>query len=421
MNNKQQINIQNRIIFGVIAVLALIRLIFIVKTGIYTQGMQNDVGTLDASRNGHLGYIYYLAYGGDVIHNDAAVNYQFYHPPLHYMIAALWLRIVMLFGMSLKMAGESLQFLTLAYSIASLIFVDKIVKIMNGGFKARIIALVMAGLFPYSIIMAGSVNNDGLVTLLMLITIWYMLEYSEKQDLKTAFKTGIFFGLAIMTKTSALTLGPGILVFMLYQYYRNKKSRMKYIDHYIVFGLVSSVIGLWYPLKNHIIYKMPFLYVPRLGNNINQYIGGYGLVERLFDFTGGWWKTPGVVFDEKNVDYNIFTTFSKFGMFAESKYYEGSKIKEEFFKVLLCIFMIVIVLSFICALLWLAGEIRHGNRQVGIMLAVMYVTIIISYIRFCIAYPHVCTMHVRYVMVAVFMTAVFSGLYIEKINKKSRQ
>ena len=45
MNNKQQINIQNRIIFGVIAVLALIRLIFIVKTGIYTQGMQNDVGT----------------------------------------------------------------------------------------------------------------------------------------------------------------------------------------------------------------------------------------------------------------------------------------------------------------------------------------------------------------------------------------
>lgn len=79
--------------------------------------------------------------------------------------------------------------------------------------------------------------------------------------------------------------------------------------------------------------------------------------------------------------------------------------------------MIVIVLSFICALLWLAGEIRHGNRQVGIMLAVMYVTIIISYIRFCIAYPHVCTMHVRYVMVAVFMTAVFSGLYIEKINK----
>ena len=89
MNNKQQINIQNRIIFGVIAVLALIRLIFIVKTGIYTQGMQNDVGTLDASRNGHLGYIYYLAYGGDVIHNDAAVNYQFYHPPLFYILSAV--------------------------------------------------------------------------------------------------------------------------------------------------------------------------------------------------------------------------------------------------------------------------------------------------------------------------------------------
>lgn len=385
----------------------LLRVIYIAVTTITERGMQNDIGLLDDSCYGHLGYIYYLANGGDLIHNGAGIHYQFYHPPLHYIICAVFLKMLTLLGVPLQTAGECLQVLPLFYSVMVLVFIDKIVKRLGGDYPARIMALCLAGFFPYAVFLAGAMNNDGLLTLLMVMTIYYLIIYYEKPSVRSVLPLALCFGGALMTKISALLLLPGIVFLLGYQYYKNKKLRMGFIDQYVIFSLVSGVIGLWYPCKNYVIYHMNFLFVPNLGPDSPQYLGDFPLLPRFIDFDFNQLKSLGVVFREADgmLDHNIFLSLLKYSVFAESRYYV---VAETLCRILFFLFGAMLLLIFVSAICFLIkGSCKKEYR---IVTGIIYATVMLSYFRFCLTHPHVCTMHVRYIMTGVFLILICAAL-----------
>ncbi len=64
---------------------------------------------------------------------------------------------------------------------------------------------------------------------------------------------GTCFGLTIMTKMSALILGPGIAGLLVYRFVKDKKSRGSKMLQYAGIGVCAGVLGLWYPIKNYLL------------------------------------------------------------------------------------------------------------------------------------------------------------------------
>ena len=73
----------------------LLRLAYVLTFSIYQK--QHDAGSLE-SMDGHIGYIATLAFHGALPDIDVRTVYQFYHPPCHHIIAALWVRLQVLLG-----------------------------------------------------------------------------------------------------------------------------------------------------------------------------------------------------------------------------------------------------------------------------------------------------------------------------------
>lgn len=410
---KQTESRQKKIFFVLWFLIVGVRLFFVLYTPISMPGMQNDLGKLDNSRQGHLGYIYYLAKGGSLIYNGAASYYQFYHPPLHHLLCAGWLCLMLFLGFPLAVAGESLQLLTFIYSVITLVYLDKIVKKLHGTLSARNAVLCLAGFFPYAIFASGALNNDGLVTMLMIMTIYYLFVYYEKTSIKAILPSAICFGLAMLTKASALLLAPAITFLFLYQYIRNKKQRIHYIDDYMVFSGVSGVIGLWYACKNYAIYKISPLYVPKLSTQISQYLGDFPVLSRFLDWDPKQLDILGINFDgEKGqIDHNIFLSLLKYSLFAESSYYTKA---EALSRILFFVFAILLFLLLLAALIFL---IKGGvKKEYRITIGIVCLTNMVSYFRFCCSYPHVCTMHIRYVMTAVFLLCICAAFFLEGLK-----
>ena len=92
--------------FTVIILLALIiRIVYVLYTPYYIR--QHDVGTLDS-------YGYGISYI-ETIYNTGNLptdNYgQHYHPPLHPILSAIWLKMLSIFISDVNLCYEGLQFL----------------------------------------------------------------------------------------------------------------------------------------------------------------------------------------------------------------------------------------------------------------------------------------------------------------------
>ena len=412
---KEEFQKQQRIIMGMLIFYALLRLIYICSTNYLN--MQNDVGRLDDSRYGHLGYIYYLANGGSIIYNQPDYYIQFYHPPLHHMVSAVWLKIQLFLGCSLDVAGGRLAVLPWVYSVLSLIAGDCMVIKCRGSFGARIVSMCLLGSFPYFIMLSGALNNDGLMYLLFIIAMYYIISYVQEGTQQNVVKAALALGMASMTKQSAMMLFVPIEILALFLFFKEKEKRFTYIKDGIAFLAISIPIAIWYPIKNCFLYRMPFFYILYQGDNSPQYIGNFAVWQRFFDFSRKQLQTLGIAFGYRGEtpEHNIFLALLKYGLFGESDYYRKYAWSEAVCRVLFYILAVLFMIFFIQAIMFtIKGKTEGWCR---LFLSAVAVCVMISYVRFCFTHPHVCTMNIRYILPAVFCMGLQCGLAIDSIRK----
>ena len=114
-------------IFLIMIVGILVRTLYILNVGI--NNMNHDLGNLHTDGSitnyGHLWYIYTIYSTGKL---PSVNNFQMYHPPLWHYIAAIWLKINTLFGVSIMDAFENLQTVSCILSSLLMIIIYKIVE-----------------------------------------------------------------------------------------------------------------------------------------------------------------------------------------------------------------------------------------------------------------------------------------------------
>lgn len=261
-----KINNYKVILIGIVIVAILLRVVFISKTNI--ANLQFDVGIKnqynseidyeclyknfdkDYNEGRHINYIMHLYTYGSL--PDKIVG-QFYHPPLHHFIMALELKIMDYFSDSASFKFESLQIITLIYSIIILITLYKILEELKIEDKYKIIPMLLFSCYPIYVFFAGSINNDELVTMFALLCLLFLIKWSKNPSMKNTIIIALCIGLGLMTKSSMyVMIVPSVYVYFkkLIEFTNEEKKVGKLLLELLLFTIIAGTLGFWFQIRS---------------------------------------------------------------------------------------------------------------------------------------------------------------------------
>lgn len=409
-NERMKKWIKRNKVFIIIFLLALIiRMIFIIKYPL--SKAQHDVN----GKNGHFSYIQTIFIQNRL---PSTNQYQYYQPPLHHFISAMWLKVFSKLIRSYTTLIESLQFVPLIYSMLLLIVINKILKELKIKDKYKNLILVIMAFHPTFTILSGSINNDMLSILLIFCTLYELIKWYKKSDMVNTIILAIVTGLAVMAKTSGAIVSLPIMYIFLLQFYRaikkgDKRKIWQYIGMYCVFGIISLSLGLWYPVRNYILFKQPILYVMD-PNNQKLYVGDKSLLSRFLPFS----KEIFIQYADPYEHYNIPTFLIKSSLFGEWTW-TTSYICKYIYVFALFANIAIIVFSIVAIIREMTSNRKRDLIYRNIFL-ILYFFNIISFISMNIKLPYGCSMDFRYIVPTIFIGIYFIGLQLRKIQNEAK-
>lgn len=416
----------------------LLRLCYVLYTGVSIR--QHDVWNFSAgdftgfTHQRHAEYIEYIAaYLRLPAVDPTKVGLsQLYHPPLHHLIAGLWLRLNTVLGVPYSAATENIQLLTLFYSSACMVIAYRIFRTLKLQGFSLLLPMAVICFHPTFILMAGSVNNDLLSITLSLYALLWALRWFKTPCTASIVKVALGIGLAMMTKLSAGLLAPGVALLFLWKWveaFKQKNGAFKRLFwQFVLFGVLCVPLGLWWPMKNALTYHIPLTYVPALGQNSGQYLGDYSVTERLFSLPGesfrrifmAWQNTD---YASSYNEYNPLLALMKTAVFGEFTLFNPQLNPTAVHQTGNAAAMALFYSNAAIALYSVYAGIRCfvkkqfcGGPAQSIGLLVIWAVVLGSYLQFCFAYPQACTQNFRYAVPTLLCGCCFLGKGFEKGN-----
>ena len=142
-----------------------------------------------------------------------AEQYESHQPPLYYLAAAGWCKVLGVSEVGDLTVGVRLRALNAVIGAATVVGVF---FAAYWGFKRADVAVGAAlfpALLPMNVSLSGAISNDPLLFALMAWTMAFVARaLRDGWTLKPALAVGVFTGMAILTKTTGIALLPVLLV-----------------------------------------------------------------------------------------------------------------------------------------------------------------------------------------------------------------
>ncbi len=404
-----------------------LKLCYVLITPIYIR--QHDVDHF-GGEIGHCGYIDYLLYNHKLPDFDIRERWQFCHPPLHHAISAVWIYINdSIFGVETDHARESLQTLTLFYSMCIIISAYRILRHFRLRGRALYIPLLIVSFHPAFILLSGSINNDVLSVAFMMGAVVTALRWYRHQRLWDIVKTALCIGLGMMTKVSAAAVAVPIgLLFLIVFIKKIKTDLKKLIVQFAVFALICFPLGLWFGIRNNIKWDMPLTYVQPMSEEALQYIGDMDFSDRVTDFSPELFSDVYQQWAERNEDgtvtgyneYNPLISALKTSVFEESihedKFREGhTPIIAS--KILFWSGAALAAAAFI-AMLYVCIRPKIIRPAERVFIGSFYVTLMFGFYKLAYDNPFTCSMNFRYITPTVVIGSLSIGLLIKTLRRR---
>ena len=392
-----------------------IKYCYVLYSSCYTR--QNDVGSFDKDW-GHAGYIEYLIQNKHFPDFCPTERWQFYHPPLHHTISACWIDFCEnILGASRNHARESLQMLMLFYSVAAVIIVYKLLRYFDFSGKSLLLPLALFAFHPAYILSSGAINNDQLAALLTVLTMLFTLRWFRQPDTKHIIPIALSIGFGMMAKLNAGTIAPAVAALFLWQLIKHVNEIKTFIRQYIVFGVICVPLGLWWQVKNRIVWGMPFDYVPTVGGS--QYID-MGIFERLFDFSG---KQFSPVFENWTTDGRSFTEYNPNIAILKNSIF-GENIKESNFPgentviptILFWVALVLALIGVFAMFFFLFKKNTRLSRPHKLFFAIYWIFTMYYFYVFCYTYSATCTMNFRYLTPLLAVSAIEYAMLFDHLE-----
>lgn len=442
---------EERLVFLLFLLAATARLCYILSNPITTN--QHDTSWFGNPKlnNGHTGYIQYLMDEKHLPDFDVRTRFQFYHPPLHHIVCALWLKFQLAVGLPFDMAAENLQVLTLFYSLIALYASYRVLRQIGLHGIALIAPFCLIAFHPTFFLLSGSINNDCMSVMFCLLAVWAMLGWMQKPTFPRIVALALCIGCAMFAKLGAGVIAPAVAVLFLCKFFKTKgwswkkRGKSRLLVQFCLFGAICIPLGIGWEVRNLLLFDVPLTYVPRLSKTIDQYLGDYPVWTRFFDFKSlsdfGVYPMRTGVQDAEYFEHCIPLALQKMALFGEYSTWKNNGLYDAFGRTLFWANAAVILTTLIGMLLcvisvchvprgsvWEAEAhprraafyARNGFGRMPLLFLLLYwFSMLFSYVQFCFSYPHFCSMDFRYIVPTILIGAVFFGVVLRRLDGRS--
>lgn len=374
-----------------------------------------DLGEISDAGNGHAAYIYNLFYHHKL---PASYDYQFYHPPLFHILAALNMK---LFSKLYPTADaivwfEAAKLVSCFASCCALLLIRRICQELKCTPEMTCLTTGLMAFYPNFYLQAGRINNDATATAFMMLAILMLIKWYHSRHFSQLIGMALGIGLGMMTKLNvailAFVAGP-VMLYVLWQAIQKKKWKMQ-LTQYVAFLAVCAPLGLWYSIRNFILFKQPLGYVHDLDANGPSWLyrGNYSLTQRFFSFPWDQYKEN--VYASSGRDYNLPLYLLRSSLFSEFSFENMDGVA----RMLTHINIILILLSLIAmvVIIWKGTKFSPALRYgCGFLWLIM----MISYFMFNIKYPDSCTMDFRYIVPTAISGTIYLSAFWQQLHDYS--
>ena len=381
----------------------LFQFIYVTLTGYLVS--THDLGSFpgfdsDIVTAGHLGYIGYIFNHGHLPDFNPMPVWGFYHPPLYFIISAIWLKCNVAFGLSEAMCLENLQLLTMFYNMLSLCVFYSILQELKFSERMKRIWVLFISFFPFFFHNAGSLANDSLAILLALVSVLYTIKWYHNQSLKNIIILAFAIGLGMMTKLTVGLLAPATAFVFLIVLWRRRQEWKHMFTQFAIFGVICVPLGLWWSIKNAILYDMPIAYVQPIWASAQE-VGMFSAWERLFPNISVW-LNPFLTYHNFtfSIDYGIFPMMIKSALFSDFPFFGDMQWQYQLCRVLVLLTLVLLLYGTVVFAWKLYEHIRYKqwNDTVFWFGSIALVVQMVMYVSFALEYSVVCSADFRYIV-----------------------
>lgn len=399
-----------KLIFLILLVGIILRSGYTIYTHAFVRGY--DIGIADETGVGHWGYLDHIMKGELPQSNE----YQFYQPPFYYMLSGVFIKAAMILRHSSTWGDFMYMAQTVSCTASSigLVMLTGIMDELKIDKKTQIIPALLTAVYPAQILTAGRMNNDAVVFMFMILSLYFTVRWAKEQKLSSVIGIALSIGLGMMTKINcgivALITAP-VMLYSLYKRIREKNNVRDIIIQLEVFAIIVFPLGLWYPIRNLIRFNQPLGYVHLLGEGSVVYTGGASFADRWIKIPFNFIKAP---YMNMGDDTSVWMALIKTGVHGEFSYDGLSQFLAwslDYAHILLLILCIVSVA---------AVMLRSRSESKPAKYACLSVWLIqaISYIAFNVSYPYSCSADFRYVLLWQPAAAVFVGFFTDICERR---
>lgn len=373
----------------------------------------HDLGDISVNGYGHAAYLLKLIKTGRL----PDTNYiQLYQQPLYYILGSGVSKLVngLLKCTELYYLVDAAKLVSCFASCGTLLVANTFIELSGIKHKGHLIALSLVAFLPDFYLVGGRVNCDALAGFFMALAALYTFYWYKEHSWKNTICLAVIYGLGMMTKISCATMAlftAGVFVKALYDGIR-EKNWAPLILKYMVFGIISFPLGLWYSLRNYRLFGQKLTYVLWIGEDLSIYTGNRSIFQRLFYIdVPNLLSTP---YGDPWKDFSLPVYLVKSALFGEFKY-----TVPDWIPVILLFSSIVLTCLVIAALVW---QLRKNISDLfgslnGIIILIMYVSTLLFYKQ----YPFGCSMDFRYLLFLTIPMGVVLGKYYEGALGKTGQ
>jgi len=401
----------------------LLRMIMVLFTPLhYYQHDLSDFSVIEAGY--HDDYIM-IIHDYSVIPNcDVRGLGLLYHPPLHHLLCAIFLKIQEHLPLRFAEDFNGLKILPMLWTSYLVLFVKKILEYFKIKGKALAISLLPVVFCPQMIFLAIQLNNDALAIMLFVASFYLALKWYSEPDLTTILFLALAIGCAMMTKLSMGFVAFPVAWLFAVRLFKTVKAmrsntdrKARYIfqnliKQFVFFALLVFPLGMWFPLRNLILYGTPITYVYAIESAIDQDVWMFSPLQRLFLPSAELIRYPYLMEGKEVNDYNIFLALIKSGLFDEREFI--NEFLRTTAEIMLMLAGVLILLILVFAVIGVCRTVTAKNERIrfipeSISLWIMSIVLIVSECSFCFSFPVVCTEAFRYIAPVIVPAAVWSG------------
>ena len=263
---------------------------------------------------------------------------------------------------------------------------------------------------PRIITLSGSVNNDTLCVMLSFLSFYLALLWYQKPTYKLIIGSAITIGFAMSTKGSAAILAFPMAFLFLVKLIKEKKSVFFQL---VLFGLLSLSLGMWWYVRNNVLFEVPLNYIYYMSTDFIGYLGNVPLKERIFNFDPHYYNFQNLYlqFEGRYTDINPIIGLLKTTVFGQWHFNYNLIIKA--FACPLLVVWVYLVIVTICAIpsfIKKNKELLIPNISILFLLVVQFVV----YYKFCLDYPFVWSMDFRYTLPLLICHSVLIAHYMKE-------